>query len=935
MKQAVFWMGLVLLLSSSRQEESRTDPIIKFDEPKSAIGTKEDPQARAEFELRKIRNPKTGTVPPNIRQKEIAFSQNLPSRNQLPALRTNGTQAEAWELAGPFNIGGRTRAAALDILDENTIIAGGVSGGIWKSTNQGGSWTRTSDPENRNSITALAQDTRTGFENIWYCGTGELRGGSARGGRAPYRGDGLFKSVDNGESWTQLASTQDSAPSVFGSQFQYIWRVVTNHQRLDADELLIAAYGGILRSQDGGNTWIVELGEELNNLPPDTDLNESIAPFFTEIEKNTEGHFYASMSHATSAEDVQYSGAGFYWSANGDDWHNISPPGFGTLNLSRTVIAAQGNEAYFFSNSNDLTSLFKYEFTGTNAMGAPIGNWSDLSNNLPEFEGIGELDTQSGYNMALQIDPGNPNLIFMGATNLYRSTDGFESGDNIGWIGGYEDSETVTIYENHHPDQHDVLFIPSESSSLLSINDGGLFRSNNSLANEVSWSSLNNGYVTSQFYTVNIPKTETSNLIIGGLQDNGSLISNTSANQNAFWTRVIGGDGGYTATTPEGIFWYASFQNSQIFRLSLNDNLRLQSFTRVDPTDGATRTDSDYLFINPYVLDPVNPNIMYLIGGNAIWRNNNLAQIPSGSQETTSVNWDLINSTILSQQIITTLEITHDAEFLYYGTNNSALYRLENPDQNGEERRERLQPLNIPAGAYVSSIGASPENSSEFLTIFSNYEIPSIFHSEDAGETFVDVSGNLEEFVDGTGNGPSVRWAEIVPLEVGTRYFVGTSIGLYSTDLLNGASTIWMKEGEDIIGRALVVMMDYRPLDGALVAASHGNGMFRTSVSGFKKINATTSGSEKFRISNVFPNPFEDVARIEIDLPETSFMTVDIFDMLGNHVRNLMTGQQFGGKNTVSWDGRNQSGVPMRDGMYVYRIVYNDKIEGGRIVYNR
>ena len=423
-------------------------------------------------------------------------------------------------------------------------------------------------------------------------------------------------------------------------------------------------------------------------------------------------------------------------------------------------------------------------------------------------------------------------------------------------------------------------------------------------------------------------------MISGGLQDNGSFL-NTSGNQNVFWKKILGGDGAYTATTPQGLYWYFSFQKSQIYRVTLNSNFDLTSFARVDPTDGASRTDSEYLFINPYVLDPVNPNIMYLAGGNAIWRNNNLAQIASGSQEATDVNWDIITTTVLSQETVTALEITHDSEFLYYGTNSTGFYRLENPGLKGEENKVRLTPLNAPQSAYVSSIASNPENGAEVLTIYSNYGIPSIFHSEDAGGLFVDVSGNLEEFTDGTGNGPSVRWAEIVPLQTGIRYFVGTSVGLYSTDLLDGASTVWLKEGADEIGKAVVMMMDYRPLDGAFVASTHGNGVFRANINGFKEIEPISTGSEKFRISNVFPNPFKDVASIEMDIPQVSFVTVDIYDMFGNHVRNLMAGQQFGGRNTVSWDGHNQSGVPMRDGMYMYRIIYNGQVEGGRIVYNR
>lgn len=933
MKKAIGWLGFVVLLSPSYQEWS--DSLLSLDYAESTIGTTENPQARAEFEFLKIRNPQTGTVPVNIRQKEIAFSRQHPSRLEMLAQRGNVENEEVWTSVGPYNVGGRTRAVALDISDpsENTLIAGGVSGGIWKSTNGGVNWLRTSDPENRNSITTLAQDIRAGSENVWYYGTGELLGNSPIGGGAPYRGDGLFKSTDSGDSWVQLASTKDAEPSVFGSQFQYIWRVVTNENRTDADELFLATYGGVLRSEDGGDSWVVELGEDLNNLPSGTDLNESLAPFYTEVAKNGEGHFYASLSHSTSSDQL-YPNAGFFWSENGDDWFDISFPDLSLSELSRTVISVKGNVAYFFSNQEEFVFLFKYEFSGTNGAGMPMGIWTDLTENLPDFEDIGELNIQLGFNMTIQIDPTNPTTVFLGGTNLYRSTDGFASTNNTDWIGGYADSENVSLYDNHHPDQHEVIFFPSMPNKMLSANDGGLYVTQNNSAAEVQWSSLNNGYVTSQFYTINIPKSEENDIILGGLQDNGSHI-NVSDNENAPWVKVLGGDGAYTATGRLGLYWYFSFQNSQIYRLSFNKNLDLTAFARVDPTGGATLTDSEYLFINPYVLDPNNPNIMYLAGGNAIWRNSNLAQIPSGSQETTSVNWDLLTTTVLTDDIITSLEITHDSKYFYYGTSNGRLYRLEEPSIKGEESLIQIQQTNSP-NAYVSCIAGNPEEESEILTIYSNYQTSSIFHSSDAGETFEDVSGNLEEFPDGSGNGPSVRWAEIVPLESGTRYFVGTSTGLYSTGFLNGTSTIWAKESTDKIGKSVVMMMDYRPLDGRFVVSTHGNGVFKTTINGFKRIAPTNQQAQKFTVSNSFPNPFSDVTRIEFEIPETKSLKVDIFDMFGKHVRNLFIGPQYAGKNVISWDGQNQHGEPVEDGMYIYRIFYDGQVVGGRMVfYNR
>ena len=101
---------------------------------------------RLEYERLLTADPKTGLVPDGIREAELAFTESL-VKNTL-GLRT---QALSIESAGPSNVGGRTRAVAFDVRNENIILAGGVSGGVWKTTNGGQTWVKKSNPNNRNS----------------------------------------------------------------------------------------------------------------------------------------------------------------------------------------------------------------------------------------------------------------------------------------------------------------------------------------------------------------------------------------------------------------------------------------------------------------------------------------------------------------------------------------------------------------------------------------------------------------------------------------------------------------------------------------------------------------------------------------------------------------------------------------------------------------
>ena len=109
---------------------------------------------------------------------------------------------------GPYNIGGRTKALAIYIENENTILAGGVSSGMWKSIDGGVLWVKTTAPDQLHSVSCVAQNKYPGKDNIWYYGTGSGTSGSGGSAAIPagssYKGDGIFKSID-GETWQNIS----------------------------------------------------------------------------------------------------------------------------------------------------------------------------------------------------------------------------------------------------------------------------------------------------------------------------------------------------------------------------------------------------------------------------------------------------------------------------------------------------------------------------------------------------------------------------------------------------------------------------------------------------------------------------------------------------------------------------------------------------------
>ena len=198
---------------------------------------------------------------------------------------------------------------------------------------------------------------------------------------------------------------------------------------------------------------------------------------------------------------------------------------------------------------------------------------------------------------------------------------------------------------------------------------------------------------------------------------------------------------------------------------------------------------------------------------------------------------------------------------LYYGDNLGIVRKVDNADSGNGSGVSDISGSAFPSG-YVSNIAVNPEDGNELIVTFSNYSVKSIWHSNDAGATWSDISGNLEENSDGSGNGPSVRSALILKHKSTQMYFVGTSTGLYSTTSLNGTSTTWVHEGAQSIGNVVVDALAGRESDGYIAVATHGAGVFTVNLNDNSKpaITAVTDvlidedGSSTVTLSGTDPD---------------------------------------------------------------------------------
>ena len=210
------------------------------------IGSENDPQNMRKWFSSRLVDP-TGKIPSNVRSNELNFAKTLPHNQSL---------IENWQARGPYNVGGRTRAMAVDVTDENVIMAGGVSGGVWRTEDLGESWSKLTNNEMLHNVTCLKQDTRTnttGKTDTWYYGTGEAYGNSASGNEAYFYGNGIYKSVDNGATWESLVATASNTPDEF-DVWDLVWDIEINTAVDSIDQVFAAVYGGIYKSDDGGNS---------------------------------------------------------------------------------------------------------------------------------------------------------------------------------------------------------------------------------------------------------------------------------------------------------------------------------------------------------------------------------------------------------------------------------------------------------------------------------------------------------------------------------------------------------------------------------------------------------------------------------------------------------------------------------------------------------
>tara|TARA_R110002073_G_scaffold230984_5_gene392086 strand:+ start:3946 stop:6693 length:2748 start_codon:yes stop_codon:yes gene_type:complete len=857
--------------------------------PKQAKKTPEqralytEERARYEFELQA--NPATGEIPQAEKVRE--FSNAKKAKTRIEGSDNLRAPDATFINRGPTNLGGRTRALVVDVSDVtgNTIIAGGVSGGVFRTTNGGASWTKVSANDEIHNVTAIAQDpTNT---SVWYYSTGEGYGNSASLG-AFYLGQGIWKSTNGGMTWTQMPSTASTQES-FNSRFDIVFNLAVHPI---TGELYAAIAGRV--SRFNGVTWVTEVTD------PAAGWSTNYA---TDVVITSGGRTYASFSgnQDSTIEGIWTSSTGN--KATGT-WSRISNTTIHNRIVGRVVLglAPSNEDKLYVLYVNGVSSscggleapeadLFLWDQSTT--------TWTDYSSKLPNEPGCSNgndpLNVQGGYDLVVSVKPNDENFVVIGGTNAYKMADITDAtpGAMFTRIGGYLDTTGYSLYNTaggveHHPDIHALVFNPFNNNILFSGTDGGIHKTDDVTAGTVDWTSLNNNYQTQQFYHVAIDPLSGSDIVTGGLQDNGTNYGGTDygAPDLTTQTRFFSGDGVAVGISRDNacIPLFCGAQGGTFYRWC-------SGWTNIEPTGSSSQ------FVTYFHLDPDNNKNLYYAGKGKLWRTIDATNVTAGTW--TDMGFASGFGTLNSQEWITRFSTTWGTynaatSYLLIGGDSGSVFRLDDP-QNAASASSAVNITPSGASGVVTGLAIHPSNRDIVLLTYSNYGITNIYlttDATDANPTWTVVEQNLSAH--------SIRSAAITEVSGETMYLVGTARGLYSTADPTQPNA-WTREAPNLIGYALVSSLAYRPADNKLLIGTHGNGMFEATIT-------QVLGLEDNEISKsikVYPNPVED--RLNLNMPaelsnNASFVINNILGqnvMRGSlennqvNVNNLDTGMYF------------------------------------------
>ena len=829
--------------------------------PKPQHERPDAPGQRAAFDNARRLPPGASAINPAWYAAAEAQARRLPSfSTEAGRFVTGEKTSPRWQWLGPSNVGGRTRTLVFDPRDPQRMLAGGVSGGIFETTNGGVFWNSLNDDAANINIGALVFDPVT--PDTIYAGTGELYRNNERPFAAMW-GQGILRSTDNGQSFRQLVATAND-------NFRYVSDLVISP--LDHRRIYAATNTGVWRSDDGGNNFVqilrpVDAGggllyegcTDLQLLPGSDALLASCASRSeddrywlpnTVVPPACNGPCPATVFRTDDATGTP--GWQVVLSENGMGRTSLalapSNPNILYALAASTVPGPDRNNDGRGDYDNGLHAVFRSN-DGGRTWEARVRNSSAdvlstyLLSYADGFEAVrcnfGSFDAYSAgwYNQAIAVNPLNPDSVWVAGMELYRSDDGGRSFGKASywWLDGVHPGGV-------HADQHSLHFHPNYGQGtrrLYTTNDGGVAYTNadtapvNRAANAactpnnggVSWTTIEEGLGSVQFYTGTV--NDQGTVWMGGAQDNGTLLQSTFSSGNIF-SEIFGGDGASVAIDPRSEnTLYVSYQNVNIHR-SINGG----NFVRA--TNGIV---DNTVFIMPFVLDTANPDRLYA-GGSRLWRTNDQGRnwVPA-SVSLGGLFTDWISAIGLSPT---------DPNRILIG-NQHAIYRSSNAaSSNGSSVFASVSPRI----GWVSSLGFDPVDANIAYATYSTFGGQHVWRSNDAGASWTAIDG------EGDGALPDVPVHHlVVDPNDRQRLYIGTDIGVFVT--LDGGAN-WARENggfANVIVERLAIAKQPQSGVPELYAFTYGRGAWRAPLVDFDGVPDYEIGAD---ISGAFFDPSQD-----------------------------------------------------------------------------
>ncbi len=778
---------------------------------------------------------------------------------------------DVWYGIGPHNRGGRTLAIAFNPQNPNTVYAGSASGGLWRSYTGGRgaqAWERISTgyPVLGVSSIAIAPDD----SNTIYIGTGEVyniedaRPGQVRRATRGTYGIGILKSIDGGQTW------QKSLDWSFNQQ-RGVWAVKINPQ--NSNTVWAATTDGIYKTTDAGQTW-----NQMLDVPMGMDLVI---------------HAVDTNIVVVSCGNFQSPGYGIYRTTDGGaTWSKIET-GLPTVYRGKAMLAV------YASNPDIMMASFGNGFWPWDGQNK---SWLCRSEDAGEtWQVVSTLDHsqwQGWFAHDVAINPVDSSEVIAVGIYVYKSTQegaGLMKKSTGSWYTGVIQpgaSEGPPSYV--HVDLHDVVYHPTNPDIIYFATDGGVFRSVNG---GNSFEACNGGYQTVQFYNGFSSSPQDSNLAIGGLQDNSTVIYR---GQTAWSVGHIGGDGGWAAIDPlQKNIMYGSYQFLRIFK-STNSGLKWEN---ISPPGGGNN-GRPVIFIAPYVLAPSNPRVIYA-GRDIVYKSKN-----SGASWSATNGGKPVDGRSPKGNPVVALAVSfQNADVVY-----AATVPIERPPAGVFRSLDGGATWDDITGdlpdRYVTDLAVDPTNDQIVYVTFSGFGTSHVFKTIDGGQSWQDIGGILPDVP---------TQAVIVDPDYPQHVYVGTDIGVYvSTD---GGQT-WQAFNEGLPDPVLVFDLSISPMNRKIRLASHGSGVFERSlldgpVTGVSEVPVPAA----FSLEPNYPNPFNPRTTLSFQLQRDVRVSLDIYNARGQRVRTLLTNiMKPAGRHQIVWDGRDDRGRKLASGVYVYRL---------------